>query len=67
MFIAMLNNTFQRVYDRSKDVAEMQLAEIVFGIEETLSPKDLKAHREYIDKISPEKLPGKIAYESPER
>jgi len=53
IFIAMLNNTFTRIYSRSKDIAEMGLADLCLQIERRLSEIDLQKHRQAVWNMTP--------------
>ncbi|XP_038057678.1 uncharacterized protein LOC119729193 isoform X2 [Patiria miniata] len=57
LFIALLSDTFQRVYDNAKSNAAMQQASIILGIEESLSKKKLYKYRRFIHtQANPESL-----------
>ncbi|XP_022090577.1 uncharacterized protein LOC110979250 isoform X2 [Acanthaster planci] len=57
LFIALLSDTFQRVYDNAKSNANMQQASIILGIEESLSQKKLRKYRRFIhEQACPENL-----------
>ncbi|XP_065843488.1 transient receptor potential cation channel subfamily V member 5-like isoform X2 [Oscarella lobularis] len=48
LFIALMSDSFQRVYDNSKANAVMQRASIILSLEEKLSKKKLDAYRREI-------------------
>lgn len=55
LYIALLSNTFQRVYDNARATAAMQRARLVQDLELDASMKKLKQYREFITKnCSPE-------------
>ncbi|XP_033645157.1 uncharacterized protein LOC117304686 isoform X3 [Asterias rubens] len=57
LLIALLSDTFQRVYDNANSNAAMQQASIILGIEEGLSKKQLRKFRRHIhEKAGPEVL-----------
>ncbi|XP_071835880.1 uncharacterized protein [Apostichopus japonicus] len=57
LFIALLSNTFQRIYDNATSNAVMQQASIILNIEEGMPKKKRKKMRRYIhENCSPEAL-----------
>nr|AOR07029.1 transient receptor potential channel-like protein [Saccoglossus kowalevskii] len=57
LMIALLSDTFQRVYDNAKSNAAMQKAAIVLGVEDGLSTKDRKKFMTHIwEHCAPEEL-----------
>eukprot|EP00794_Sanderia_malayensis_P005153 gene5153-5803_t len=57
LFIALLSDTFQRVYDNAKANAQMLRSARVLSFEDNFSKKQRKRYRNYIDKnCSPERI-----------
>ena len=55
LFIALMADTFQRVYDNAKANAAMQRASTILNMEENMSEKTREMHRKYIHKrLAPE-------------
>ena len=55
LYIALLSNTFQRVYDNARATAAMQRARLLQDLEQDASGKTVKRYREHIrNKCSPE-------------
>lgn len=55
LYIALLSNTFQRVYDNARATAAMQRARLLQDLEQDASDKTVKRYREHIrNKCSPE-------------
>ncbi|KAJ8033013.1 Serine/threonine-protein phosphatase 6 regulatory ankyrin repeat subunit C [Holothuria leucospilota] len=57
LFIALLSNTFQRIYDNATSNAVMQQASIILNIEDSLNKKSREKMRKFIhERCSPEAL-----------
>ena len=55
MFIALMSNTFQRVYDNAKATAAMQRARLIQDVESDASKKEIAKYKEFIrSQCSPE-------------
>jgi hypothetical protein len=54
----LIQLSFQRVYERAKEVAGYEQACQIYDVQQKLSSKELDNHRAYLKKISPEKVPG---------
>ena len=55
LYIALLSNTFQRVFDNARATAAMQRARLLQDLESNASDKTVRRYREFIrDKCSPE-------------
>lgn len=57
LLIALLSDTFQRVYENAMATAVMQRAQTIISIEKCLRPKKMALYREFIEKdCSPEAM-----------
>ena len=55
LFIALMSDTFQRVYDNAKANAAMQRASTILNMEENMGDKSREKHKRYIhQKLAPE-------------
>jgi hypothetical protein len=57
LFIALMSDTFQRVYDNAKANSAMQRASIILSLEESMSNSGRENHRRFVHlKLAPEVL-----------
>ena len=61
LFIALMSDTFQRVYDNAKANAAMQRASAILNMEENMREKQRESHRRLVhEKLAPEVTFGEV-------